>query len=319
MKRISIILCTYNGEKYLKEQLDSLLRQTYPFDELIVQDDGSTDGTCRMVADYRQQHPDRNIQLFVNAGRLGYSRNFLTAICRASGEYIACCDQDDIWFDEKLETLMQQVGDSSLIFHNSLLIDDRHEEHGLLYARPLPEFPSSLSSALYPHAYGHTLLFSAKVKERLRAFVDVPVSYDYLTYTVAGSIGTIRYLKQPLVYWRRHEGAATYAPATEGASKWRGYEDALKAFYRPDNRERTRRYFALLTQLPFRDATARKAVCYMATGSGLDILRVCLLCLRHTSDAAQGITGVVKWARAFFLPLFFIRDHGRYIFNLTNV
>ena len=95
--KISIVLCTYNGAAYLREQLDSLRAQTLPFYELVVQDDGSTDGTWELLEDYRRQHSDCRIRLFRNPQRLGYNRNFLTAVQRAEGDCIACCDQDDIW------------------------------------------------------------------------------------------------------------------------------------------------------------------------------------------------------------------------------
>ena len=318
MKRISIILCTCNGEAYLAEQLDSLLRQTLPFDELIIQDDASTDGTCQLVKGYQARHPDRNICLHINPSRLGYSRNFLTAIQRATGDYIACCDQDDIWFDQKLEVLLQHMEDCSLIFHNSILLNDRHEELGLLYACPFPEYPSPLSSALYPHAYGHTLLFTAAVKERLASLGIPSASYDYLIYSVAAATGPVRYLASPLVYWRRHEEAATYSPVSITTSKWKGYLRALQAFCNPENRKRTRFYFSLLSRLPFYDAIAQKAVRNMASGTALGIIRTCILCGLHASAAAQEALGMTRLARAFFLPLFFIRDHGRYIIQINK-
>ena len=76
-------MCTCNGAAYLGEQLDSLRAQTLPPYELVVQDDGSTDGTPDLLRDYQRRHPDLRIRLFANPARLGYNRNFLTAVQRA--------------------------------------------------------------------------------------------------------------------------------------------------------------------------------------------------------------------------------------------
>lgn len=313
-RKISIILCTYNGEAYLREQIDSLLAQTYPFYELIVQDDCSTDGTGQIVHTYGEQYPDRNIRFHANPRRLGFNRNFLTALQRATGEYIACCDQDDIWLPDKLETLMREIGDSPLIFHNSYVMDGSPKPR-LLYATPLPASSPPLCAMLYPRAYGHQMLFRQEVRGGLKPFMDYDVSYDYLLFTLAGGMGRVRYLHTPLVRWRRHEEAATYRSDAPKASKWHGYLQAIRALWKADNRRRTTLYFSLLGQVPFRDDTAGQAVRLMAKGSLWGILSACLLCLRHRQEATPGVQGAVQWLRAFFLPLAFIRDHGRYIIN----
>ena len=95
MKKVSIVMCTYNGAKYLAPQLDSILAQTYPLWEILIQDDGSTDATCDIVEDYQKRFPV--IRLIRNPQNLGYNLNFLTAISRATGYYVAISDQDDIW------------------------------------------------------------------------------------------------------------------------------------------------------------------------------------------------------------------------------
>lgn len=317
-KRISVILCTYNGERFIGRQLESLVRQTHLPHELIVQDDGSTDGTLRIVNACRQQHPELDIRLYRNAERLGFNRNFLSAVRRARGDYIACCDQDDVWAADKLETLAKAIGDSPLIFHNSY-VRSRGGQDTLLHARPLPAVFAPLAAALYPRAYGHQLLFRRDVLERLQPFEGCNVSYDYLLFTLAASIGPVRYLHVPLVYWQRHEDAATYRTSAAPANRWKGYVEALRALARKDNRQATRRYFALLGQVPFADAPAMKAVRRMGTGSLSGILATCLLCLRHRRDTAAGTHGPTRWLRAFFLPLFFIRDHGRYIIKTEPV
>lgn len=99
MKTVSIVMCTYNGEQFLREQLDSILAQTYPIHELIIQDDCSTDHTADIVREYARQYPF--IRFHANISNLGFNRNFQDALSKAEGDYIAIADQDDIWYEEK--------------------------------------------------------------------------------------------------------------------------------------------------------------------------------------------------------------------------
>ena len=318
MVKISVIMCTYNGAAYLSEQLDSLRTQTLPPYELVVQDDGSTDGTMDLLRDYQQRYPGLRIRLFANPERVGYNRNFLTAVQRAGGDFIACCDQDDVWHADKLETLAREIGDAPLVFHNSTLMTNDRRELGLLHTRPLPPLIPSLGAALYPRAYGHQIMFRRELLPALARFVNDEISYDYLIYTVAAAQGPLHYVHQSLVQWRRHTAATTFNPSARKSGKWDGYLRAVEALRLPDNRERTRRYFSVLAErVAFSSPQLTKAVNRMARGSLGSLLSVCRLCLKHNREAAPDVQGkMTRRLRAFFLPLFFVRDHGRYIIRL---
>lgn len=112
MKTVSIVMCTYNGEQFLREQLDSILAQTYPIHELIIQDDCSTDHTADIVREYARQYPF--IRFHANISNLGFNRNFQDALSKAEGDYIAIADQDDIWYEEKIAAQMEAIGDNDL-------------------------------------------------------------------------------------------------------------------------------------------------------------------------------------------------------------
>ena len=118
---VSIALASYNGEKYIKEQLDSILNQTYSDFELIVCDDCSADSTTNIVKDYCAK--DKRITLYINERRLGVNKNFEKAILLCSGEYIALSDQDDIWLPNHLEKLLEIIKGHKLACGNSELID----------------------------------------------------------------------------------------------------------------------------------------------------------------------------------------------------
>lgn len=118
---ISIAMATYNGEKFIREQLDSILTQTITDWELIVCDDVSTDSTTTILEEYAQK--DVRIKIYQNKFNLGFKRNFEKAIDLCTGEYIALCDQDDIWYPNHLEILLNQIGEYSLSVGNSDIVN----------------------------------------------------------------------------------------------------------------------------------------------------------------------------------------------------
>jgi glycosyltransferase involved in cell wall biosynthesis len=113
MSLISIALCTYNGEKYLIEQLDTLVNQTYPKLEIIVVDDCSSDKTITILNDYLSKFPF--IKLYQNEQNLGYIKNFEKAISLCNGELIALADQDDVWDLNKLTIMAEAINENMLL------------------------------------------------------------------------------------------------------------------------------------------------------------------------------------------------------------
>lgn len=119
---LSIALTTYNGECFLREQLDSIIAQTISDWELIICDDCSSDRTWCILEDYAKS--DSRIRIFRNEKNLGYVKNFEKAISLCSGEYIALSDQDDIWNDNHLEKLLESIKDSSAAVGNATIINE---------------------------------------------------------------------------------------------------------------------------------------------------------------------------------------------------
>lgn len=122
---LSVALCTYNGEKYIRKQLESILHQTMPVDEIVVCDDGSTDGTLDIIESYSSSgHPQ--IRIYRNEKNLGPARNFQKAINLCSGDIIFLSDQDDRWLPKKVETVVQHFNQYPLhqvVFTDATLID----------------------------------------------------------------------------------------------------------------------------------------------------------------------------------------------------
>ena len=127
--RVSVVMCTCNGARYLREQMDSILGQDCPPSEIVVQDDLSDDGTWELLEAYRKGRPEL-FRLYRNETRLGFNRNFHTAILRATGDFIALADQDDIWFPSKLRLRIEGTCDNllDLIDYLGACDDAEHDE-----------------------------------------------------------------------------------------------------------------------------------------------------------------------------------------------
>lgn len=132
MSRISVAMCTYNGKKYLREQLASIAAQTRLPDELVVCDDGSNDSTPEIVEEFGRSVPFP-VRFIRNPENLGSTKNFEKALGLCTGDLIALCDQDDIWMAEKLARqadMMENDPELGGVFSDGELIDDRSEPLG---------------------------------------------------------------------------------------------------------------------------------------------------------------------------------------------
>lgn len=124
--KISVAMCTYNGEKFLKEQLESILLQSKPVDEIVICDDKSTDKTVTIIETFLKQYP-KKITFYENENNFGAIKNFEKCIELCSGDIIFLSDQDDVWYKNKVEKLIgdfQKDEKALLIFSNGDLIDD---------------------------------------------------------------------------------------------------------------------------------------------------------------------------------------------------
>jgi len=104
---ISVAMATYNGEKYLIEQLDSIRTQTVAVDEVVICDDGSSDNTVSIIEEYISKYELNNWNIFINEKNLGYADNFYHAMKRTTGDFIFLSDQDDIWLPDKVESMLK--------------------------------------------------------------------------------------------------------------------------------------------------------------------------------------------------------------------
>lgn len=206
-KRVSIVMCTYNGERHLREQLDSVLNQTYGLHEIIIQDDGSTDGTMAIVEEYAARNSI--IKPCVNKGGRGVNANFFSAMALATGDYIAICDQDDIWEPDKIRLQMEAIGGKLLCTCRSVPFSN-DSGISLNYDRRCPNY--GLFRLLFSSLPGHTLLFR---RELLNLFphkgeIFNRTYYDVILGITAAAYDSIVMVDRELVHQRRCATSDTY-------------------------------------------------------------------------------------------------------------
>ncbi|MFI5451276.1 glycosyltransferase [Pedobacter sp. UC225_61] len=205
---ISIALCTYNGSKYIEQQVYSILNQSYKNIEIVIVDDNSTDDTYHLLEKLKQQHSQ--LKVFRNKANLGFNKNFEIAIKLCTGKYIAISDQDDIWLPQKLELLLKNIGDNWLIFSNSEWVDENEVSMGRQILKPSftmneRDFRSIL---FYNSVTGHTVLFN---KEFVDYFTPIPTLgyYDWWMGFVAMYHNKATCLNECLTLHRMHSSSVT--------------------------------------------------------------------------------------------------------------
>ena len=218
--RISIAMATYNGARYIREQLDSLAAQTLLPCELVVTDDGSTDATLEIVRDFAQESPFP-VRVYCNENRLGFADNFLLATSFCEGELIAFCDQDDIWLPEKLIRCAAKFDNPAVLLcvHSAELIN----ANGNLLNRRFPDYKSckyhANSNDIWDISYyGFSMVFHRKLVELLpiakRISPHLRYFWNHDTYIsfFSTNLGDTIFLSEILTRYRQHGSNAWGAP-----------------------------------------------------------------------------------------------------------
>lgn len=207
---ISIAMCTYNGSRFVKEQLDSILNQTYNNFELIIVDDMSKDDTINIINKYVQK--DKRIKFFQNEKNLGFVKNFEKAISFCLGEYIALADQDDIWKKDKLEVFLQEIKDNILIYSDAIVIDENSKNLNKEFIRPEANLVNGKcnKSFIFSNCVsGNTLMFKKELIPYILPIPDTISFHDIWIAFVASTIGTITYTEKSYIYYRRYNEQVT--------------------------------------------------------------------------------------------------------------
>ncbi len=215
---ISVALCTYNGEKYLSEQLESIVSQSVPVQELVVCDDGSSDSTLEILQQFSDDSPFP-VRIFQNTTNLGSTKNFEKCLSLCQGDILFLCDQDDAWRVDKVEKQVAYLLENpevDAVFSDARIIDD--------FSQPMPstiwqqvEFIES-SQQLWRAGRAHEILFGGFVvtgatlalrRSCLARLMPFPVHIPKLIHdawiALALSLeGKIQFINETLVFYRLH-------------------------------------------------------------------------------------------------------------------
>ena len=226
MASISIALATYNGERFLRRQLESLAWQTRLPDELVVTDDCSTDGTVDILNDFSRTAPFP-VRVTVNPGSLNFRANFLKAANLCSSELILFCDQDDVWHPEKLATVANAFAADpglTLAYHNATIVDaqerslcamfDPAEQQAIL-GRDLPP-PWHFARGLVQAFRRELLAFDDLWPLSCEHFDGQRLGHDRWYFFLALAIGRVGFIDADLLMYRQHGSNAFGADSRPG-------------------------------------------------------------------------------------------------------
>ena len=217
MTSISVAMATYNGERYLMDQLSSIRSQTLQPDELVICDDGSSDGTCEIVNSFART-VDFRVSFLVNESRLNYADNFLRAVSLCQSDFVAFCDQDDLWAPEKLATMRKafQASDAVLVVHAAESFNESEGRLGSVDpgARGLRD---GLSLVPFGFFLGFTMMVRRSIVEayahekRPRDLWEPQLSlaHDRWVCFLASVLGSVFVLDEELARYRQHGSNAS--------------------------------------------------------------------------------------------------------------
>ncbi|MEO6524910.1 MAG: glycosyltransferase family 2 protein [Mucilaginibacter sp.] len=214
--KVSVAMATYNGGMYLKQQLDSILNQTYIVDEIIISDDHSTDNTLSILNEYQEKGL---IKYMINGSEGGVIANFKNAVkhCKPTN-YIALADQDDIWLPQKIKVNIDELSQISpeipaLAFSDLSVIDGNNKQLNQSFFKEIveadPQF-EKLRSLLYSNkVIGCTTMFNPAMRLYFDSMPNNVFMHDYWIALISFTFGKHIYINEPLIQYRRHGSNVT--------------------------------------------------------------------------------------------------------------
>lgn len=211
MEKIDVLLASYNGEKYIREQIDSILNQTYKNIHLIISDDFSTDGTIKILKEYEKK--DDRITVYYQNENLGYVKNFEFLLSKVSSEYYMFSDQDDVWYKDKIEASYTELKqkDVDLVFCNLEIVDENLNSKNINMFDHLKARKYLKKYKDYRLIYMDNIISGCTIltkKSFLKLILPLPSSkyliFDYWISLVTILNGKFSYLEKPYIKYRQH-------------------------------------------------------------------------------------------------------------------
>lgn len=204
-EKVQILMSTYNGERFLREQIDSLLKQTYQNIEILIRDDGSKDRTPEILKEYQQNYPNIQVYLEENAG---VNESFFELLRKSDADYVAFCDQDDVWLEEKVQKAvekLQGIREPALYCSNKILVDSNLNVIAENNHRKLrPGFENAVVECI---CTGCTSMMNRRLAERIKEHIpEHAIIHDWWCYLTASYLGKVIYDDNAYIWYRQHGG-----------------------------------------------------------------------------------------------------------------
>lgn len=210
---ISVCMPTYNGERFIKEQISSILQQIGPEDELIISDDESTDDTLTIV----KQFDDKRVRIVTHSAKLSYfkfnltSKNIENALQYATGEYIFLADQDDIWIDGKVEEILKELRYFDLVIHDCEVVDENGKVLHQSYFDIIGAKQGIVKNLIKNSYLGCCMAFRRSLIKKIMPLPHAEVPHDIWIGLLAEYYGKVRFHKTPLLKYRRHSANLSFS------------------------------------------------------------------------------------------------------------
>lgn len=286
--KIEIVMAAYNGERYLAEQIESILRQTCSDFHLLICDDMSTDQTAYLINRYAQQYPEK-ITVVEAEKKYGVNKCFEFLLKQTTAPYVMFCDQDDVWFENKIERSMncmleleQNYGsEKPLLVHSDMVVVDSKLQviHSSFwtYSHLFPS-KNSINRLLVQNVVtGCTAMFNRAAVEASLPIPEAAIQHDWWMALVVAARGHIRPIREPLLYYRQHNSNAVGATKFSFKSYWESINDPIKELdaYKMRNKNQA---IALKEKILPKD---RKTIDAFLTFDQLGLFQLVCTCIRH--------------------------------------
>lgn len=207
-KKIDILMATYNGEKYLVEQLDSIINQTYRNWNLLIRDDNSTDKTLEIIQDYQKK--DNRIKLLKdNKGNLGIVKNFEELLKNSESEFIMFSDQDDIWIENKLDAYLktaEKIKTKGFLLHSDAVLFNKNKSDASIrtFISKKAEKKGLENTFFNYFVQGATILISKEIKNFILPFPKEAYLHDRYIHLISELFFERIFVNKALIYYRQH-------------------------------------------------------------------------------------------------------------------
>jgi glycosyltransferase involved in cell wall biosynthesis len=217
MTKIHILLSTYNGEKYIEQQINSIIRQTYKNWKLIIRDDGSTDKTPDLIEKYCNLYPEKVIVFGKNNINLGSLSSFSSLFTNTNAQYIMFCDQDDVWLPRKIEKTYEKMTqlenkygqNTPVLIHTDLTVVNESLE---ILSNSFQDYQNlTINSDYKIHKLllnnvitGSTMMINNSLQKIVKSIPSEAIMHDWWIGLVAASLGRISYIQETTILYRQH-------------------------------------------------------------------------------------------------------------------